>query len=145
MGRFKKVLVITTALLSLTAASVMAIQDAGSYLEKWYKAAYDTSLQATTPVMADGLMEIRNIGKSPLVTEKEEAAAKLKTFYLSTISQSKDDLESYQENYKQRLAKVKASLEDSDFSDVVEKEKANLELEITDDVEEMLSDLLSSK
>lgn len=142
MNNLKKTIMTFVAISSLSVGTAMATSDVAGQVENWYKNAFQESTESTTQTTEEGLIKIENTTKKHQIMEMEAAASKIESFFQTTIGQSKSSIESYQKNYQSRLIKAQTKLEESNFNEFAESEKIKLNSEITDDVEEMLADVL---
>lgn len=130
------------AISSISVIPVMANQDIAAQLDQWYKNVFQESSQTTSQVKEKGLQELKNTVKEQQAAEKEAAAAKIQSFLQNSLDTSKDNISNYQKDYISRLEKAKADLEKSISGEPTKKEKAKVDSEITDDVEDVLSEVL---
>jgi hypothetical protein len=142
LRHLKKALITFIAISSVSVISVMANQDVALQMDQWYKTAFQLSSASTLQEREKGLLEISNSAKEQQEVEKEEAASQIESFLLNTIIQSKARIQNHEEDYLIRLESAQTVLEDSISDENAENEKAQLDAEITADVEEMLSEVL---
>jgi len=142
MNILKKSIMTFIAISSISVIPVMANQDIAAQLDQWYKNVFQESSQTTSQVKEKGLQELKNTVKEQQAAEKEAAAAKIQSFLQNSLDTSKDNISNYQKDYISRLEKAKADLEKSISGEPTKKEKAKVDSEITDDVEDVLSEVL---
>jgi transposase-like protein len=142
MNPLKKTIITIIAISSVSVVSVMANQDVAAQFDKWYQTAFQKSSESTFLATEAGLQEITETTKQRQQVLRENAVSKIETFLLNTSDKSKNSIKNYQNNYLSRLKKTETELERSNLDVSIENKKAQLDSEMTDDVEGMLSEIL---
>jgi hypothetical protein len=120
----------------------MANQDAATKLNHWYNNAFDRSSATTLQVRESGLQKIHDTALEQQALLKEEIGSEIDSFLQNTLAKSKGSIKQHEENYKLQLEMVQTNLLDGLSYDTTESQKFQLESEIIDDVEELLSEVL---
>lgn len=130
------------ALSSVSVGSVMANQDVAAQLDQWVNTPYQKSSEITLQVQEKGLQQIKEATMEQQLVEKEDAVSKIESFLLTTLGQSKGSIENYQKDFQSRLQKAQTDLEQKNSVQTADRDRSKLEAVITDDVEEVLVDVL---
>jgi hypothetical protein len=142
MRHLKKTIITFIALSSVSIIPVMADQDAATRLNHWYNNAFEKSSATTLQIKENGLQKINDMSLEQKDVLKEEIESEMDLFLLNTLSQSKDSIKKHEEDYKLRLDMVHTNLLEGISFITTDSEKIQIESEITDDVEELLSEVL---
>jgi hypothetical protein len=142
MRHLKKTIVTFVAISSVSIISVMANQDAATKLNHWYNNAFDKSSATTLQVRDSGLQKIHDTALEQQTLLKEEIGSEIDSFLQNTLTKSKGSIKQHEKNYRHQIEVVQTNLLDGLSYDTTDSQKIQLESEITDDVEELLSEIL---
>jgi predicted HicB family RNase H-like nuclease len=120
----------------------MASQDAATKLDHWYNNAYLKSSETALQVKENGLQKIKDTTIEQRAALKEEIESEMNSFLLSKLAQSNDSIKNYEKDYNLRLEMAQSNLLEGISFDTTDSENSQLESEITDEVEELLSEVL---
>lgn len=142
MNLLKKLILTFGAISSVSVVTVMANQDTAAQLDHWYQTAFQTHSETVLQVKENGLQEIKNTTKAHQLAEEEAASKKIESFFQNALDQSKSSIQNHKKDYISQLEKAKSDLGSSISNESTEKDKAKLDSDITDDVQETLSEVL---
>lgn len=142
MNLLKKLILTFGAISSVSVVTVMANQDTAAQLDHWYQTAFQTHSETVLQVKEKGLQEIKDTTKAHQLAEEEAASKKIESFFQNALDQSQSSIQNHKKDYIYQLEKTKTDLGSRLSEETTEKDKARLDSEITDDVQETLSEVL---
>lgn len=138
----KKLTAFITAICILLSLSVIYTNaKSGGYLTKWHDKIF-YHIEEMEANFAEEHSRLQNTAIEQKESALKVSEAELTSFKNSALKRTKQNMKNYQQEYLSRLTDTKNILGERNFEAYEEQKKKDISLEISNDVEEYLTELL---